>query len=127
MGILPVWGFQMLLAAFFAHLLKINKVIVLVASNISLPPMIPVIIYFSYRSGGLFIKGDTNLLSKESLDVLHQHVVSDDFYHALEQLGLGFWQYVLGSLVLGLAAAAIGWMVTWLLSKIYLKKKAAII
>ncbi len=122
MGILPVWGFQMLLAAFFAHLLKINKVIVLLASNISLPPMIPFIIYFSYRSGGLLIKGDTNLLSKESIDILHQHVVSGDFYSALEQLGLGFWQYVVGSLVLGIAAAAIGWIVTWLLSRIYVLK-----
>jgi len=122
MGILPVWGFQMLLAAFFAHLLKINKVIVLVASNISLPPMIPFIIYFGYRTGGLFLKGDTNLLTKESLTVLHQHVVSGDFYQALEQLGLGFWQYILGSIVLGLAVAATGWVLTWVLSKIYISK-----
>ena len=123
MGILPVWGFQMLLAAFFAHLLKINKVIVLVASNISLPPMIPFIIYFSYRTGGLFIKGNTNLLTRQSLDTLHQHVISGDFYRALEQLGLGFWQYVLGSIMLGLAVATVGWMVTWLLSSIYVKKR----
>jgi len=123
MGILPVWGFQMLLAAFFAHLLKINKVIVLVASNISLPPMIPFIVYFGYRTGGLFIKGDSNLLTKESLEMLHQHIVSGDFYRALEQLGLGFWQYVLGSIVLGLTIAAAGWILTWLLSVIYVKKR----
>ncbi len=123
MGILPVWGFQMLLAAFFAHLLKINKVIVLVASNISLPPMIPFIIYSSYRTGGLLIKGDTNLLTRQSLDTLHQHVVSGDFYRALEQLGLGFWQYLLGSIFLGLAVAGTGYLTTWILSAVYVKKK----
>lgn len=123
MGILPIWGFQMLLAAFFAHLLKINKVIVLVASNISLPPMIPFIIYFAYQTGGLFIKSNTNLLTKKSLDTLYQHAVSGDFYHTLEQLGLGFWQYVLGSIILGLTVAITGWILTWILAKIYLAKK----
>ncbi|RLD85394.1 MAG: DUF2062 domain-containing protein [Bacteroidetes bacterium] len=125
MGILPVWGFQMLLAAFFAHLLKINKVIVLVASNISLPPMIPVIIYSGYRLGGLFIKGNTNLMTKESLDILYQHVISGDFYRALEQLGLGFWQYLLGSIFLGLTVAGTGYLITWILSAVYVKKRRA--
>ncbi len=124
MGILPVWGFQMLLAAFFAHLLKINKVIVLIASNISLPPMIPFIIYFAYQTGGLFVKGNTNLLTKQSLDTLYKHAVSGDFYRVLQQLGFGFWQYVLGSIVLGIAVATTGWLLTWFLSKAYLSRQA---
>ena len=47
MGIVPIWGFQMITAAFLAHLFRLNKALVLVASNISLPPMMPFIIYLS--------------------------------------------------------------------------------
>jgi len=123
MGILPVWGFQMLLAAFFAHLMKINKVLVLVASNISLPPMIPFIIYFSYRTGGLFFNNGNNLLRKKVLDELYHHVVDGEFYHALGQLGLGFWQYVIGSIVLGTGLAIIGWITTWVLTTSFIRRR----
>lgn len=125
MGILPVWGFQMLLAAFFAHLMKINKVLVLVASNISLPPMIPFIIYFSYRTGGLFFNNGNNLLSKKVLDELYHSIVDGEFYHALEQLGLGFWQYVIGSIVLAAGLAIIGWIATWLVTTLYVRRRNA--
>ena len=124
MGFLPVWGFQMLLAAFFAHLMKLNKVLVLVASNISIPPMIPFIVYFSYRTGGLFFNDGSNLLTKKSLDLLQQHISQGDFYQIMEQLGLGIWQYVFGSIILGLAVAFAGWIITWLLSEAYLKNRA---
>ncbi len=123
MGILPVWGFQMLLAAFIAHLLKLNKAVVLIASNISLPPMIPFIIYFSYRTGGLIVPGQNNLLTSQSLNLLKSRVAEGDFYTALEQLGLGFWQYIAGSILLGLFAGAAGWIITYGLSKVYIKKR----
>jgi uncharacterized protein (DUF2062 family) len=55
MGIFPIWGYQMLAAAFLAHLFKLNKVLVLLASNISVPPMIPFIVYGSYMMGGLVL------------------------------------------------------------------------
>ena len=35
MGIVPVWGYQMIIAFAIAHLLKLNKILTLVASNIS--------------------------------------------------------------------------------------------
>ena len=41
MGIVPIWGYQMLATLFLAHVLKLNKVIAIVAANISIPPMIP--------------------------------------------------------------------------------------
>jgi len=123
MGILPVWGFQMLLAAFFAHLMKLNKVVVLVASNISIPPMIPVIVYFSYRTGGLFFNNGPDLMKRKSLEKLYQHATQGDFYNAMEQLGLGIWQYVFGSIILGIAVATIGWVITWILSKSYIKSR----
>jgi uncharacterized protein (DUF2062 family) len=123
MGILPVWGFQMLLAAFFAHLLKLNKVVVLVASNISIPPMIPYIEYFSYRTGGVFLHTGYVLLIKDSIELLRQHISQGDFYQVMEQLGLGIWQYVLGSIILGLIIAITGWITTWFLTESYVKAK----
>ena len=51
MGIIPIWGYQMIIAFAIAHLLKLNKILTLVASNISLPPMLPFLIYGSYYTG----------------------------------------------------------------------------
>lgn len=42
MGIAPVWGYQMLITLFLAYVFKLNKVIAIVAANISLPPYHPV-------------------------------------------------------------------------------------
>jgi uncharacterized protein (DUF2062 family) len=53
MGIVPFWGYQMVTAAFLAHLMKLNKVITLVSSNISIPPMIPLILFLSVKTGEL--------------------------------------------------------------------------
>ena len=39
-GIIPIWGYQMVFAGLSAHFLKLNKVIAVVFSNISIPPMI---------------------------------------------------------------------------------------
>jgi len=61
MGIFPVWGYQMLLAFFLAHLLKLNKVIVLLASNISIFPLPPFIIYAGFIIGKLFVKHPVDL------------------------------------------------------------------
>ena len=44
MGIVPLWGYQMLITLFLAHLFRLNKVIALVAANISIPPMIPLLL-----------------------------------------------------------------------------------
>jgi len=45
------WGYQMLATLFLAHVLKLNKVIAIVAANISIPPMIPFLLYGSYLTG----------------------------------------------------------------------------
>jgi uncharacterized protein (DUF2062 family) len=57
-GIIPVWGVQTLLAIFFAWLFKLNKTIVLVFSQVSLPPFMPLVIFLCYRSGSYWIKND---------------------------------------------------------------------
>ncbi|HTN08450.1 DUF2062 domain-containing protein [Agriterribacter sp.] len=56
MGIMPVWGFQLVTAIFLSIVLKLNKALVIIAANISIPPLIPLIIFFSYKTGAVWMK-----------------------------------------------------------------------
>lgn len=51
MGIVPLWGYQMIVALVLSQIFRLNKILTLVASNISLPPLIPFILYGSYYTG----------------------------------------------------------------------------
>ncbi|MEG2063950.1 MAG: DUF2062 domain-containing protein [Alistipes sp.] len=51
-GVMPVWGWQGVLAVISGHFLKLNKVVTFTATNVSIPPMIPVILFASYAVGG---------------------------------------------------------------------------
>ena len=55
-GYFPNLGISVDLTAIaLAHLFRLNKFIVIVAANISIPPMIPVILYLSYLTGGIVL------------------------------------------------------------------------
>ena len=108
MGIAPVWGYQLIIAISLAHLFKLNKVIVAVAANISVPPMIPFILYFSYMTGGLALNGYWHL--PENV-VVNFAFIRDNFF-----------QYVIGSLIFGaLLSLLIGMIV--LISLLLFRKK----
>ncbi len=62
MGIVPVWGFQLVTALALAHVFRLSKFLVAVAANISIPPMIPLILYLSYATGGIVL-GTGNRIS----------------------------------------------------------------
>ncbi len=118
MGIVPLWGFQMLIAAIVAHWLKLNKIIVLAFSNISIPPMIPFIIYFSYKTGGLFFNNN-DLLSKEQLILLKKSITDGNFYIKFNDIGLQILQYIAGSFVLGVLAGIVVSLITYISFKSY--------
>ncbi len=107
-GIAPFWGFQMLLVAFFAWRLKLNNALALVVSNISIPPMIPLLLFLSYEFGAIWMPKAThlNFSTKLTLAVIHQNVI----------------QYVLGSFTFATIAAVVAGFVTYLLVK-YRKEK----
>jgi glycosyltransferase involved in cell wall biosynthesis len=69
MGITPFWGYQIWLALGLAHLLKLNKVIVAIFSNISIPPFIPFILYGSYYAGAKMLGKSTDLAFSSDLSV----------------------------------------------------------
>lgn len=111
-GIVPIWGWQMVTAFFIAHLLKLNKVITLVASNISLPPIIPFLLYGSYYTGCLLLG--------QSPDILFSGI-------SVEVLKAVALPYILGSVVFAaICAVAFGGLV-WLLLTICRRKPADIV
>jgi len=108
MGVAPVWGYQMLIAFGIAHLLKLNKVIVIVASNISIPPMIPIILFASFKTGGLFI--EANKLSLKYNSFINLDMIKDNLL-----------QYILGSLAFGVVLALIVGIIAYVLLSIFRK------
>jgi len=108
MGIAPVWGWQMAIALALAILLKLNKAITLVASNISIPPMIPFILFASYFTGGLVLNN-------------HQDINFDSGI-TFEFVKKNFLQYIVGALVFGAAMGILAGLVTWLVLNIFRRK-----
>lgn len=86
MGIVPIWGFQLLVGIPLSVLFRMNKVLFIAAANISIPPMIPLIIYASMMMGQLATMGyiDHSALFDLSLD----------------QLGGNLYQYIIGACLL---------------------------
>lgn len=91
-GISPFWGFQTLIVLVSAVFLRLNKVIAFAFSNVSIPPMIPFIIYGSLKVGGLFVENEV--------------AVAD---HSLTFAGVRahLTQYLIGSFVLAGCSAVI--------------------
>ena len=122
MGIAPVWGFQMILAAFLAHFMRLNKILVLAASNISIPPMIPVLIYFSYQTGGLLVTNDREL-TRETVIQLKNQLMDGQFYDAFSELGYNLFQYIAGAFVFGAAMGILAGMIAYLVATITILSK----
>lgn len=66
-GLSPIWGFHTVSVIFLAILLKLNKVLAFAFSNISLPPFIPFILYFSLKLGS-WLLGENFVLSISEID-----------------------------------------------------------
>ncbi len=107
MGIIPVWGFQMLTATFLAALLRLNKILVLLASNISLPPLIPFIVFGSLWCGKW-------VLGTESVIEFSSKLTFQDVSGAL-------FQYVIGSIVLAIVAGLLAFVTSYII--LYLTRK----
>ncbi|MGM9764713.1 MAG: DUF2062 domain-containing protein [Candidatus Cryptobacteroides sp.] len=100
MGIIPIWGYQMICAFALAHLLKLNKLIVVVASNISLPPLIPFIVFASYWTG-------CRLLGQPTMFAIGELTLAD--------VGNVLVQYVIGAFAFAAISAAVAGAITMLI------------
>ncbi|UII34798.1 DUF2062 domain-containing protein [Fulvivirga ulvae] len=101
MGIFPIWGYQMIVGLALSHLMKLNKALFIVAANISIPPMIPVVIYASYKLGAFFVDNPRD-------DLLFHSGITYDMIKA------NLVQYVVGAIVLALAMGILAWLLTLL-------------
>ena len=109
MGIVPIWGWQTVVALALSQYFKLNKAIVILAANISIPPLLPFILFGSYFTGAL--------VTGKNLDLLH--FTSDFSFKTVSQ---DLLQYIIGALVLSITAAVISGLLTFLLLKIFRKK-----
>jgi uncharacterized protein (DUF2062 family) len=105
MGIVPIWGFQMLIAIAVSVLFRLNKVLVIFAANISIPPMIPIILYLSHITGTLWM-GDQAVYISFSKGI------------TFELLQSSFLQYAAGATTLAVVAGLVFGLVTYLLLKV---------
>jgi glycosyltransferase involved in cell wall biosynthesis len=113
MGIIPIWGFQLATAIFLAIILKLNKALVIVSANISIPPMIPVIIFLSYRMGGFWMGSDATAIS------FSHKITLQTVYNNLQQ-------YIYGSITFAVVAAIFFGLVSYLLLKIFKRNTSVV-
>ncbi|WP_300704243.1 DUF2062 domain-containing protein [Bacteroides sp.] len=95
MGIVPIWGYQMLVTLLLAHAFKLNKVIAIVAANISIPPFIPFLLYASYLTGCKVLDRSVELhftdISFENVkSVLEQYLIGSIIFATVCSLLAGF-------------------------------------
>jgi glycosyltransferase involved in cell wall biosynthesis len=108
-GVTPIWGWQIVTTIGLAHLLRLNKFVAVTASNISLPPMLPFVIFLSYLIGGWVLGANVSNMQYSSglgLQWIRENLV----------------QYVIGSLILGIMLAVVFGPVSHLLLHLFRKK-----
>jgi uncharacterized protein (DUF2062 family) len=100
MGIVPVWGFQLLIAITLSFLFRLNKALVIIAANISIPPMIPLIIFLSHTVGAVWMGRKAQRIS-----------FSNEI--TLELIRDNFFQYVVGAITLAIMGGVIFGVLTY--------------
>ncbi len=110
MGIVPIWGFQLIVAISLAFLFRLNKVLVILAANISIPPMIPLILFASHLTGSIWMGDDAQYL-----------LFSEDI--TFERVKTSLMQYVLGAITLAATSGLFFGGVTYAGLKLFGRQK----
>ena len=101
-GIVPIWGYQLLLAVLVAYALKLNKTIVILTAQISFPPMIPIILFLSIKTGEIFTGEKSNFsFSNITKDIVTQNLTV----------------YIVGACILAVIASVMFWFISYILLK----------
>lgn len=108
LGIAPMWGVQTFATALAAHWLRLNKAVAVLASNISIPPVLPFILYAALALGHWMFTGQT-------LDFAAREMTRA---RALDYV----WHWFVGSLALALIVSAIGIGTTYTLARLRQKR-----
>jgi len=105
----PLWGFHTVIVIFLAVLLKLNKVIAFISSNISLPPFIPFVLLLSMQVGNWVL----GIKTYYTLDTFKNNF---DVFQNLQA-------YLIGSLVLSTTSAIFFGMISYVLFSFKASKK----
>jgi uncharacterized protein (DUF2062 family) len=101
----------MLIAIAVSFIFRLNKVLVIIAANVSIPPMIPIIIYLSHLCGALWMGENAQVINFDqelSLDSVMNNLV----------------QYIAGAVTLSVAAGMLGGFITYGILKTFRRKSA---
>lgn len=111
-GLSPFWGFHTVIVIFLAIVLKLNKAIAFVFSNISLPPFIPFVLYASSKMG--------------------QFVLGVEYDYTMEEMTENFElikhlkTYIVGSFSLAITCAMLLGVLGFLFFSLFEKKKITV-
>jgi len=108
MGIIPIWGFQLLIGIPLAIFFRMNKVLFIAAANISFPPFIPFILYASMVLGQYVTLGKVN----------HAQIVT----FTMDAISSNFVPYIIGSCLLALCSFIVFFVVSFVLLKLFRKE-----
>jgi uncharacterized protein (DUF2062 family) len=100
MGIFPIWGFQLAVAIPLAFLFRLNKALVIIAANISIPPLIPLILYLSYTTGKVW-------MGRAAQSISFNDNITFELIHK------NFLQYVYGAITLAIVAGVFFGVLTY--------------
>jgi len=109
MGIFPIWGFQLLVGIPLAILMRLNKILFIAAANISIPPMIPFIIYASFLVGQYF--------TADAIDP------AQFFHFDLDTIKANTFQYFVGAILLSIIAFLIVTPLSYMILALFRKKR----
>ncbi len=109
MGIIPIWGYQLIAAIFLAYVLKLNKALVIISANISLPPVIPLILFLSVKTGELVTGMKTGINFHTSLS-----------FETIKSL---FVVYIAGSIVFAILLAIFAGLISFIFLILFRKNE----
>lgn len=108
-GIAPLWGLQSFLSIFLAITFRLNKVLAFTFSNVSIPPMIPIIVFASLQLGYYLVPHGTKDI------ILDEYSIASMSAHLL--------QYLVGSIVLASVMSVLFGTVSYVLLSVFNKKR----
>lgn len=100
-GFTPLFGLHALIIGLLGFALRLDVLVAYLASNVSLPPFIPAILFLEVQAGSWILGGKFLPLTMASLAPEHALALGEAL--------------VLGTVVVGTLFAALGGLVAWLL------------
>ena len=95
-GLSPFWGFQTIIVLFLAVVLRLNKLIAFAFSNVSIPPLIPFIIYACIQIGSFVVGSPAETaFNWQEIDTYRPFIRQH------------FTEYLLGSVILATTSAGV--------------------